>query len=260
MLTKIGERAGRRRRRRASAARSGSSTPLRPARHSVGDWIVYRTLDDERHLWQIVETLESGGRDHVVVSPVGDPSRPLVRRWPGRPDRGAVLQPYRSGEVLPGRARPVLAEPARRELIDHDQQPREDRRRSISASESIPRQKDRPGSGTGSPTRSSTSRGGCFDGGGNNALRDIFDFIAQIVPQSDVAHAAASRITERRRPTAEATSIPANSCWTSSTTPRRSETKWRISCPCRATRSRTSDRRREGCRTSAPRQNMRPAS
>jgi serine/threonine protein kinase len=41
------------------------------------DWIVYRTLDDERHLWQIVETLETLGRDHIVVSPVGPSARPL---------------------------------------------------------------------------------------------------------------------------------------------------------------------------------------
>ena len=41
------------------------------------DWIVYRTLDDERRLWQIVETLDTVGRDHIVVSPVGRLVAPL---------------------------------------------------------------------------------------------------------------------------------------------------------------------------------------
>ncbi len=43
----------------------------------VRDWIVHRTLDDERHLWQIVETLDTIGRDHIVVSPAGTSSRTL---------------------------------------------------------------------------------------------------------------------------------------------------------------------------------------
>jgi serine/threonine protein kinase len=44
---------------------------------SVRDWIVYRTLDEERQLWQIVETLDAAGRDHIVVSPHGSSSRRL---------------------------------------------------------------------------------------------------------------------------------------------------------------------------------------
>ncbi len=47
------------------------------------DWIVYRTLDNERHLWQIVETLEASGHDHIVVSPVGDSSRTLFAAGQG---------------------------------------------------------------------------------------------------------------------------------------------------------------------------------
>ena len=56
MLTKIANRGAERRRRRANAARSGFSTPHLPAGPACGDWIVHRTLDDERHLWQIVDT------------------------------------------------------------------------------------------------------------------------------------------------------------------------------------------------------------
>jgi hypothetical protein len=43
----------------------------------VKDWIVHRTLDDERHLWQIGATFDTNGRDHIIVTPVGDPSRVL---------------------------------------------------------------------------------------------------------------------------------------------------------------------------------------
>ena len=42
-------------------------------RARAGDWLVHGTLDEERHLWRIAETLEGSGRDHILVSAVGDP-------------------------------------------------------------------------------------------------------------------------------------------------------------------------------------------
>ena len=79
MLTRL----GRRRRRRAPKGERCALRFLDAASYgsrAAGDWIVYRTLDDERHLWQIVETLDSVGRDHIVVSPVGRGSPGTVRR------------------------------------------------------------------------------------------------------------------------------------------------------------------------------------
>ena len=76
MLTKIGDR-GSAAARRENDARSGFSTPPPTAGPASRDWIVYRTLGRREHLWQIVETLDTAGRDHIVVSPVGDSSRRL---------------------------------------------------------------------------------------------------------------------------------------------------------------------------------------
>jgi serine/threonine protein kinase len=47
------------------------------SRTRARDWIVHHALDDERRLWKIVDTLEASGRDHIIVSPIGDPSRTL---------------------------------------------------------------------------------------------------------------------------------------------------------------------------------------
>jgi serine/threonine protein kinase len=74
MLTKID---------RGSTTQKGERCALRfldaasYTRARVRDWIVYGTLDDAPHLWQIVETLDTVGRDHVVVSPVGHSARLL---------------------------------------------------------------------------------------------------------------------------------------------------------------------------------------
>lgn len=64
----------------------------------VKDWIVYRTADDERHLWQIVDTLETTGRNHVLISPVGTPARPLFRA-----DQGAQIEALYYCRIVPAK-------------------------------------------------------------------------------------------------------------------------------------------------------------
>ncbi len=67
----------------STPAQQGEQCALRfldAASHSraeVGDWIVHGTLDEERQLWRIVETLDEAGRGRIVVSPAGNTSRRL---------------------------------------------------------------------------------------------------------------------------------------------------------------------------------------
>jgi hypothetical protein len=42
-----------------------------PSGVRAGDWIVFRTADDERHLWRIVEAAGANDRPHIAVEPVG---------------------------------------------------------------------------------------------------------------------------------------------------------------------------------------------
>ena len=76
MLTRISDEA-------AVDASKGERCALRfldaasNTRIRAGDCIVHRTLDEERHLWQIVKTLDTKGHDHIVLSPVGDSTRML---------------------------------------------------------------------------------------------------------------------------------------------------------------------------------------
>jgi hypothetical protein len=67
-------------------------------RPRVRDWIVYRTLDNERHLWQIVEKLDTTGRDHFVVSPIGDPARLLFG-----PDQGSQIEALYYSRIVPAK-------------------------------------------------------------------------------------------------------------------------------------------------------------
>ena len=76
MLTRLGDGVG--------AGRSGGERcALRfldaasYGRPRAGDWIVHRTLDDERHLWRIAEMLDSSGRDHIALTPAGEDHRAL---------------------------------------------------------------------------------------------------------------------------------------------------------------------------------------
>ena len=71
MLTRLGDGVG--------AGRSGGERcALRfldaasYGRPRAGDWIVHRTLDDERQLWRIAEMLDSSGRDHIALAPSGE--------------------------------------------------------------------------------------------------------------------------------------------------------------------------------------------
>ena len=70
MLTRIGDS--------AAARNGGERCALRfldaasYGRAGAGDWLVHQTLDEERHLLRISETLEGSGRDHILVSAVGE--------------------------------------------------------------------------------------------------------------------------------------------------------------------------------------------
>jgi len=177
MVIKIGE-----------PARSGASKGERCAirfldaasysKANVGDWIVYRSLDDERHLWKIVDTPDSGGRDRVVVSPAHDPGRRLF----GDGEGGQVEALYYCRLVPAKYYLDVLGlyllnllvanspfTTNNREKIDVDHL----------AARFNPASKDRPwpwGGLTGTIVNGSRR---WFDSADNHGLRNIFDFIAQ---------------------------------------------------------------------------------
>ena len=75
------------------------------ASRAHGDWIVHRTPDDERHLWQIVETVDSGGRDQIIVSPVGDASRRLFGTGQATQIEALYYSRIVPAKYLPGCAR-----------------------------------------------------------------------------------------------------------------------------------------------------------
>jgi hypothetical protein len=62
------------------------------------DFIVYRAADEQRHLWRIVETLDSAGRDQIVVSPVDDPSNVLFA-----PGRGEQIEALYYSRLVPAK-------------------------------------------------------------------------------------------------------------------------------------------------------------
>ena len=83
LLTKGGDRV-------AAVAPTGERCDLRfldavsfASKIRVCDWIVSRTPDDERHLWQIVEATGANDRYHILVQPVAGARQAL---FDGRPE------------------------------------------------------------------------------------------------------------------------------------------------------------------------------
>lgn len=138
----------------------------------VRDWIVYRTLDNERHLWKIVDTLEASGRDHIVVSPVGDPSRTLFGA--GQGDQIEALY-YR--RIVPAKYYLDVLGLYLLNLLVANSSITTNNREKIDVDDledwADPLQKGQPGIWDGISRR-------LFNGNTKNALREIYELIAEI--------------------------------------------------------------------------------
>jgi len=176
MLTKMPDRGG-------TATQKGERCALRfldaasYSRAQVRDWIVYRTLDDERHLWQIVETLDTLGRDHIVVGPVAPSTRLLF--GPGQDEQVEAL--YYSRLVPAKYYLDVLALYLLNLLIANSPCTINNREKINvdNLAGGIDADHQEPGILHGISSFVAKHRR-LFDGNHKNGLHDIFDFIAQV--------------------------------------------------------------------------------
>src|SRR5262249_48783775 len=64
----------------------------------VGDWIVSRTGDEERHLWRIAEAAGPADRPHIAIEPISSSGDPLVLAGEGR-----EVEALYSSRIAPGK-------------------------------------------------------------------------------------------------------------------------------------------------------------
>jgi hypothetical protein len=144
----------------------------------VGDWIVRRTLDDERHLWKIVKALDGGARDHIVVRPVADSPRPLFEGV-----QGQQIEAVYYSRIVPAKYYlDVLALYLLNLYVANSPVTTNDREKIDAqrmGGQIDPNPVDQPKI-WGGISQFVTSSRRFFDGRGKNGLREIFDLVANI--------------------------------------------------------------------------------
>ena len=177
MLTKIANRAsattpkGERCALRFLDAASYSKTRVR-------DWIVHRTLDDERHLWQIGVTFDTNGRDHIIVNPVGDPSRVLFNA-----NQPTQIEALYYSRIVPAKYYLDVLGLYLLNLLVANSSLTTNNREKIDVDDLVerldPDQKEQAGLWDGISSIVTQPRR-FFEGSDTNQLRGIFEFIAQV--------------------------------------------------------------------------------